>query len=444
MLSMFTNIAFVSIIAQNAVWQMKPTTEYDKISRIAPNLYKADKNGKTGLITSDGTVLVELADNKLGDFYENIALYTCSDTRGERIIGIITNDGIFHKFINKYYTLNGQKFYSDELLSVSNENGKTGYIDYMGNEVLGFDGKYDRIKPFTEGYAAVFKNKKYHLIDKEGNEVRFRFPGGIGSIAGGTNVCNGLVHIIEGDGGFYTYDITQGMSGVCKKAKKPKSLSYDYLYCYSEVSGRGKNVPFTGSPKSKNVGITPKEEDGLFGYSIEENIILPHQFSSATQFEDGCAVVRFKGKVGILRYIKNGFFEISQPTYQHNFYYGNEIKCVFKINTPDAWKNQEINVTVIDSLGAEYNIDNIEGEYTFKVKPTVTSIATFTVKVNAQELLLHQNEISYSFIKKIRCAICGKDKDICKGDHPDKEEMICPDCGKKISECKYGGVHDRD
>lgn len=431
--------------AQTVVWQMLPISDYDKILRVAPNLYKAEKNGKLGLIKPDGTVLVDLADNTLSSFYEHKALLTCMDERGERILGVVSDDGRFHKFTNKYYTLKGQKFFSDEWLSVSDEDGNAGYVDCMGNAQLGFDRKYDRIKPFVEGFAAVFKNKRYHLIDKDGNEVRFRFPGGIGTVAGGTNVFNGFVYIIEGDGDFYTYDINQGMNGMCVKTKKPKSLSFDYLYRYSSVSGKDKNVPFSEIQESSDVGISLKEHEGLYGYLMNDNIVLPYQFSYATFFEDGFAVVGLADKIGILKFVKNGTFGLSQQTSSHKFFRGDEVKCEFKISYPDVWKEQDVDVIVTDSLNNGYTlVGNADGMYSFSVRPESTTAGMYTVKVTSRGLVLYKDKISYSFVKKIRCPICGKDKEICKGFHPESEEVLCPDCGKKISECKYAGVHDHD
>ena len=42
---------------------------------------------------------------------------------------------IYTSFSGKYYTLAGQAFYSDGMLSVSDSNGKPGYLDENGNLV---------------------------------------------------------------------------------------------------------------------------------------------------------------------------------------------------------------------------------------------------------------------------------------------------------------------
>lgn len=45
---------FHNISAQTVIWQMKPS-DYEEVVRINENLYKVVRNGKIGLINSDGT-----------------------------------------------------------------------------------------------------------------------------------------------------------------------------------------------------------------------------------------------------------------------------------------------------------------------------------------------------------------------------------------------------
>jgi hypothetical protein len=47
-------------------------------------------------------------------------------------------------------------------------NGKYGYVDKTGNEVV--PPKYQWVEPFHEGLAQVKLNSKWGLVDKKGNE----------------------------------------------------------------------------------------------------------------------------------------------------------------------------------------------------------------------------------------------------------------------------------
>ena len=59
---------------------------------------------------------------------------------------------MYYGYATKYYTLNGQKFFSDGLISVADENGKLGYIDEKGNQIVGFDGKYRHQRRYRRGH----------------------------------------------------------------------------------------------------------------------------------------------------------------------------------------------------------------------------------------------------------------------------------------------------
>ena len=309
----------LSANAQTVVWELKPTT-YNDISRLGRNLYVVKHNGKVGLINSDGTIVAPIDNDQIGDLYEHKALVTRTDGHGERVAGILTDDGVYHGFATSYYTLNGQKFYSDGLLSVADERGNLGYIDDYGKAVVGFEGKYSRIKPFTEGFAAVMKNKKYVLIDKDGNEAKFMYGGnGIGPAIGGcTNVYQGKAYVYDEFGGadrsYYLYDAKA--KSRLEKTGRIKNTATDYLYCYQSVTGRTKEVPFKKMVvKAGQVGLSPVTNKGLYGYEESGKTVLPAQLSAATPFEDNLAIVTLNGQIGILKYIPgNGFVATPQKS----------------------------------------------------------------------------------------------------------------------------------
>src|SRR5690606_26965947 len=60
-------------------------------------------------------------------------------------------------------------FYFSEGLSSAEIDGKFGYIDDQGNEVIPVI--YDMATSFEDGMAMVQKNGKFGFIDKQGNEI---------------------------------------------------------------------------------------------------------------------------------------------------------------------------------------------------------------------------------------------------------------------------------
>lgn len=437
---------------QTVIWQMQPT-EYNQIERISSTLFKVVRNGKAGLINADGTIVTPVVNDNISDCYEHKALITSNDGHGERITGCLTDNGIYYGYETKYYTLNGQKFFSDGLISVADENGKLGYIDERGNQIVGFDGKYSRIKPFTEGHAAVMKNKKYVLINKDGDEMRFVYSKGVGAaIAGCTNVYNGKAYVYDEYGGsdrsYFIYDAVRKSDLV--KTGRIKNTAMDYLYCYQSVSGRTKEVPFVKMESYSGMkGLSASLVDGKYGYMSGSSTIVPCQFSSATQFEDGLSIVSINGQIGILKFVNGAGFNVTVPAIKHDFYAGNSVTCSFNLTIPGCWQGKNIEVILKDINGSVISVTNSSGNYTFSVKPSVSGALEYSVVVNGEGLCLYESKINYTFNKKERCLTCGKDKSQCEynGNHPNpvttpkKEQSLCPTCGKKISECKYQGVH---
>lgn len=438
---------FISGKCQTVVWQMQPTN-YNQIERISSNLFMVTRNGKIGLVTVDGTEVAPVVNDYISDCYEHKALVTSNDGHGERIAGCLTDNGIYYGYSTKYYTLNGQKFFSDGLISVADENGKLGYIDEKGNQVVGFDGKYSRIKPFTEGHATVMKNKKYVLINKDGDEMRFVYSKGVGAaIAGCTNVCNGKAYVYDEYGGsdrsYFIYDALR--KSELEKTGRVKNTAMDYLYCYQSVSGRTKEVPFEKmKPYSGRKGLAASQANGMYGYISGGSEIVPYQFSSASQFEDGLAIVGINGQIGILKFVDGASFDVTIPNDKHDFYLGNSVSCTFNLSIPSIWQGKKIDVVLKDKSGSAIPTTNTFGTYTFSVKPTASGQLEYSIVVNGEGICLYENNIVYKFNKKERCVTCGKDKNQCEyhGNHPiTPKEPLCPTCGKKVSECKYQGVH---
>lgn len=444
LLLLSSSLAF-PVVAQTAVWQMPPSN-YEAITRLNTNLYRVTRNGKIGLIHADGTVVAEVNNDEIGLFYEHLALVTRTDGTGERVSGCLTDDGRYNNFSERYYTLSGQKFYSDGLLTVSDATGKVGYIDSRGNRVLGFDGKYDRIKPFVEGHAAVFKNKKYSLIDKDGSSVRFQFKG-VAEIYGGTNVYRGLAYVWDGDGRFYTYDVNRG--GYCNSVKlSTEKPSFDYLYCFSVVTGRNKTVPFQESYSSGAKGLSAASMDGGWGYrTLDQQVVLPGQFSDATPFEDGFAVVTLDGSKGILNYIDGARFDLITPGGVTDFYDHDAVTLRLEVSVPQVWMSRQLSLEVRDGEGTLQPLSDNGGYYTFTIHPTASVTLAFNVAIRGEGLVLYKGTASYTVKQHHRCTICGKDLDVCGGKHQEIKGSNsatiekCPTCGLKITDCKYQGVH---
>lgn len=119
-----------------------------------------------GIIHSDGSVVIPVSYDRITDFYEGRALVIANDNGKERVLGSLSDKGMYTSFSGKYYTLAGQAFYSDGMLSVSDSNGKPGYLDENGTAVLGFDGSWTRLNRLQRAMPRFLKKTNTHLLIK--------------------------------------------------------------------------------------------------------------------------------------------------------------------------------------------------------------------------------------------------------------------------------------
>ncbi len=435
-------LVFPSLIskAQTVVWAMQPKG-YDTIEPIGKNLFKVTNNNKIGLINADGTVVVEpVCDNLIG-YYENKALLVRNDEgKGERIIGCLTGNGEFYKFSKKFYTLTGQKFYSEGLISVSNEKGKKGYVDEAGNNEFCFDKNYTNIKPFSGGYAVVRDSKSYGLlIDSEGNETKFVFPGGVGpSIPRISSVYEGILYV-QGDEKNETYSCDMNAdAGKLSKTNKPVDMkSLDYLSRLSSLSGKSKSVPYESIIYSGTKGLNPTKSNGLTGYNNGNTQILPCQLQSASFFVDGYAVVEHNGEKGILKYVEGSSFDVMSPSEAIEFSPKKNVKCSFSLTVPPVWKGK-IAVMLKKTDGQQVSLSNTEDNYEFEIKPS-SNQETYVLTITGESLKLFETQLTYTFKEIIRHINPEPNpKPVPK---PNPLDEPCEVCKKKKRDCPYRGKH---
>lgn len=387
-------VTTVSVNAQYVYWQMPPRS-FSSLERMGHGMYKVEQAGKIGVINGSGNIIMPIEFDGIESFYEDCAIVVNKEGQCELIVGVMTGDGRFIRFPKKYYAIPNQKFFSDGLLTVSDEKKRLGYIDVDGNEVLGFSKGYTKIKPFTEGYAAVFRgNNGYQLISQSGTPCRIIL--GLGEIYGGTNVCNGKAVVWDSDGIVYEYFPAAGNS---KKIGKLKSKTLDYLYCLTSISGRTKQIPYQISDKGKE-GISPIMENGKYGFSYEGHVLISPQFNTATPFIDDISVVSINGQYGLLKYSNTGsaFSIIAEKKY-YEYAPGTDVTCKFHLNVPKEWSGSGFEVLIKErETGRILSTVRRGGDYSFKCMPQNGS-QTYDIDVTSGGLSLWSGSETYTFKK---------------------------------------------
>lgn len=394
----FYSLSFL-VSAQTVAWRLPLSNEYSSISLFGNDLYKVAKGQKIGIIQSDGTIIVPIVATELTGFYEGKALVLSNANNHKQILGYLTESGQYVSFDKAYYGVDGFFFYSEGLLPVQNEKGKLGYLDEMGKAVLGFRGEFEEIHPFTEGMAAVVIEEEFTLIDRQGNEAIIITGGEIGPM---TNLYQGMAYVQDAydDNVFYGWNKKQGNSK-CKKLKSPQMLDLDYLYCFSEITGRPARVPFMELSVNKP-DFAPVLENERYGFSHDGTVILPCQFESASNVVNGLSIVSLNGQLGILQILEHADgFSASAPSDPFKYIAGKSVDCHFFLNIPTEWRSKELRVSATDlSTGEHLNVSsNGENKYSFTAIPSEPQ-KKYLISVASGSMELWNGEATMPFKKK--------------------------------------------
>lgn len=377
---------------QTFVWQIAPS-EYTQIQGLGTGLLRVYKGSRFGIVRTDGTEVVPVEFDEMTGFYDHKSLLLKTEGGKQRIGGYLTDTGDYVPFQQAFFVLKGQAFYSDGMLSVADERGRLGYVNESGVAVVGFDGKYTKIKPYTEGHATVFEGKRYHLIDKDGYQAKFII--GFGEVQGGTNVCMGAATIWDTDGKFYRYNTH---TRECVSVSKQRDLQLDYLYCFSSLSGRKKEIPYTQLSSGTFESVFSKMQNGKFGVQVDGHQVLPGQFSNVTPVSDELYVVTVGEKQGLLRVDRGGApFRLEIPKTEIAYKAGGSAMCRIQFIQPGIWQSKAVELAVMDLLTGQIQEGTWkDGIYSFAVRPQGPE-QTFVVKARSEELLLLDEPVTFTF-----------------------------------------------
>lgn len=391
-------IATAAAMAQTAVWQLPPT-DYTALQPYAAGLYTATVGTHKGIIRADGTTLVPIVYDDIAPYHDGKALLTTRQGANNAVGGYLSADGRYVAFSTTFYTIPGIDFYSCGMLPATDAQGRKGYLDERGAPVLGFDGSFTQVTPFSEGYAAVFHgqgdNKKYALIDRHGNRAMFRL--GLGEVYSGTNVCGGKAIIWDTNGKFYAYDTSTGR---CTPTTKPHDTSLDYLFCFAGISHRTRDIPYTHPTPPQPDGAQPVlGANGLYGYAATDgHMVLPPQFAAATPFAGGIAAVSLGGRCGLLRWMPAATaFAATPDRREYSYEAGESVTCRLGIAMPEPLAAQGVQLTATDATTGQDIAGQFDGAtYAITLQPQ-TPAKDITLTATTQGLTLWQGQVHLAF-----------------------------------------------
>lgn len=384
--------------ADSTEWLVSP--QYDQMEIFAPGIYKVMRNGKTGLLNSDGHMLLAPEYDILLDYHEGMAIFCNYTSEGPVIKGAINEENKVIFTNGVYYLLQDYPFYSEGFIPVSDEAGRFGYLDENCRPAFKF-GK-DETRPFSEGYAAVGEGDDFHWLSTTGDKIFLSLPNGSYPY-GGTNFNDGIAYLWDEYGeDFFILDA----SGDVRKIK-PRELTVDYLYRVD--SDQGATINYKKYNPRYDLTWRPSQKNGKWSYTDSKgNLLTTYQYDDVDYFQGESARAKVNGKWGLIQVVEDmaSFFTKTDKKL-HVFTNKKGSDCSFELSVPDKWKGDNLIVSVKDpDTGETFDLnkrrDNI---YTFTYHPDnskTTVSKTFVIDVKSDDVMIWQGEEQYDFAQAIK------------------------------------------
>lgn len=334
--------------SETVKWMVRP--QYDNIKIYSQDIFKCYLDGKVQLLDRSGKELLSSPADSVTDYSEGYALILDRKNNLWHIRGFLAEQGhSFQTVTGEFYT-NRYSFFSEGYLSVSDENGRQGYLNTQGQVQIKCN--YQKARPFQQGWASVqtiSKDKKtrnvIYITPSNGRMTIPKFHDG--------QLTEGSSFNSEGEAIVANYSelAILSLNGDTKKARgyDIRNLpirSYDYVFDPAKTE-----IKKTNRMPQEDARFQVFNVNGIYGYTKNGSVIVPAQFSEAKSFTDGDAIVAIGGRYGILQ-ILPGDFSASLNTQELKVYQGtkfNKLNC--QLEVPAS----------IDRNSIEFKLDNGNG-----------------------------------------------------------------------------------
>lgn len=384
--------------ARSTDWLVTP--QYERMEFFAPELYKVSKNGKLGLIDSEGRIVLSPEYDIIYDFYEGMAVFGNYTNDGALIKGSIGEDKKVNYTSGNYYFHDEYPFYSEGYIPAIDGSGRYGYLDENCRPAFKFGS--DETRPFSEGFAAVGEGDDFHWMTSMGEKIFLSLPNGSYPY-GGTNFHNGTAYLWDEYGeDFFILEDTGDIRKI-----KPRELMVDYLYRVD--SGKGSSIEYSTYENRYDKTWKPTQRNGKWAYSDSKgNPLTAFQYDQVDYFYGTSARAKSGGKWGLIKIVEdNATFYTTSDKKLHVFNSKKGCECSFQLSIPEKWKGESLLVNLKDpETGEILALNNRNGnEYLFSYNPDKTKSTfskTFEIEVKKDDIILWQGEENYNFAQSIK------------------------------------------
>lgn len=371
-------------LAQSVEWITKP--QYDYVEIIQHNLVKVKVNGKTGIITYKGDVIVEPIYDSITNFKNNIALIV--DKKCKQLIGAVYGDTKTMHLVDGYEIDNEFPYFSYGLLAVRNESGKWGFLNMDLEECKGYlSCKNESVLPFSEELSFIKINSQDHAyFDVNGKPL----IGDFNKMVEGYSFSNGVALAFLNN---LSWALIDKKGGVKRNIKAPKQkilpvknnrtithsgniFEFDaqWRLIKSTIDNEIEEYQNIIELDRTNVVSNGKLSicDKKILYDNEE--IVPMQFDDIVVLNEEYVAVLNNGKYGVLHVVHNQGFSMDELAKDVVFYHALKEKVSYNITKPYHLKDKNIEIILKDSNRNNVAFETIQNDdvinINFYVEPT--------------------------------------------------------------------------
>ena len=245
-------------------------------------LAKVNLNGKFGLLDLKGREVMAPILRSVSDFKENLAM---ANKDGQ--FGMINPKGSW-VIEPKYSWVAGE--FSENLMGVRNIDGFR-YIDRNGKTA--FQAAFDFGFPFSDGYAAVLKNRKIGFIDHTGKEV-IPFVYDIPVVRRPVKDAEGHSTGKESMSKDNSKEQFRFLNGIAK-------IHQEGLFGFIDKSGKTVIKLVYEELSEFNDGLSLAKKEGKWGMiDLSEKIVIPFKYEEIGPLCEGLARAKKEGKWGYI------------------------------------------------------------------------------------------------------------------------------------------------
>ena len=394
------NCCLFSIHAQTVTWSLPPT--YQTLEEYG-DVYKVRENGKVGLVSKSGQLLVRPDYDSITPFNEQLAL-ALEMQNGKYILKAIVNQSDYQvsSVTDRYYVQENELYFSDRKLAVYDDRSRYGYLLPDGTPFVSC--QYMRAYPFYEGLACVYKSKeRVGYLKSDGSELTTEVEHQGYVLVAGTAFNEKGEACIQGRLAGTKAFVIDTNGRTLREAKfsgnRPKNFSFRKPFRFSEMA---KDVQSAD-------GIEPFEQGNLYGFVAADSkkTILCPQFAEAYPFRGSFAKVKSNGKYGILQ-LRPGGFAGQMEKNKVQFRNGKEEKVNYTVSIPPSYKGKPIRMIVSkNGISKEVPLsidDGLHATYTLLLNPAnQEEEMLFHISLVSEGLLLWEDEqtLALEYIKDL-------------------------------------------